>query len=273
MGCGPRLTATASRSSTPRATTRTPAPSSPPAATPSSGGGGNTFRDEGEWIGKDGGDRKRLTLRPQDEALVQRVARANARTAVVLYGGSVFVTEAWRTQVGAMVMAWYAGMEGGAAVADILFGDEVPGGRLPCSWPVRAGDLPPFKRFTRRIVYGPLHGYRKFEADGSHLAFPFGHGLGYTTVEWGEPEVVGGEVRVALTNTGDRPGVEVVQLYRSESLGTEPRALRTLRGFTKVHLGPGETLTAAVPLPDDGKAGALWLGPSADPADLVALDA
>ena len=234
---------------------------------------GNTFRDEGEWVGKDGGDRKRLTLRAVDEALVQRVARANARTAVVLFGGSVFVIEAWRTQVGAMVMGWYAGMEGGAAIADVLFGDEVPGGRLPCSWPVAAGDLPPFKRFTRKIVYGPLHGYRKFEADGTRPAFPFGHGLGYTTVEWGEPEVVGGEVRVALTNTGDRPGVEVVQLYRSESLGTEPRALRTLRGFTKVHLGPGETLTAAVPLPDDGKAGALWLGPSADPADLVALDA
>lgn len=233
---------------------------------------GNTFRDEGEWIGKDGGDRKRLTLRPVDEALVQRVARANARTAVVLYGGSVFVTEAWRTQVGAMVMAWYAGMEGGAAVADVLFGDEVPGGRLPCSWPVSAADLPPFKRFTRKIVYGPLHGYRKFEADGTHPAFAFGHGLGYTTIEWGEPEVAGGEARVALTNTGDRPGVEVVQLYRSEALGTEPRALRTLRGFTKVRLAPGETVTAGIPLPDDGKVGALWLGPSSEPAHLVALD-
>ena len=232
---------------------------------------GNTFRDEGEWVGKDGGDRKRLTLRPVDEALVQRVARANARTAVVLYGGSVFVTEAWRTQVGAMVMAWYAGMEGGAAVADILFGDEVPGGRLPCSWPVSAGDLPPFKRFTRKIVYGPLHGYRKSEADGTRPAFPFGHGLGYTTIEWGEPEVVDGAVRVALTNTGDRSGVEVVQLYRAESLGTEPRALRTLRGFTKVRIAPGETVTATVPLPDDGKPGVLWLAPSSDPADLVAL--
>lgn len=233
---------------------------------------GNTFRDEGEWVGKDGGDRKRLTLRPVDEALVQRVARANARTAVVLFGGSVFVTEAWRSQVGALVMAWYAGMEGGAALADVLFGDEVPGGRLPCSWPMRAQDLPPFKRFTRRIVYGPLHGYRKHEADDTRPAFPFGHGLGYTVIDWAEPEVVGGDVRVALTNTGDRPGVEVVQLYRSEALGTEARALRTLRGFTKVRLAPGETVTATLPLPDDGTAGTLWLGPSSDPDDLTALE-
>ncbi|MCB9371685.1 MAG: glycoside hydrolase family 3 C-terminal domain-containing protein [Microthrixaceae bacterium] len=234
---------------------------------------GNTFRDEGEWVGKDGGDRTRLTLRPVDEALVWRVARVNACTAVVLYGGSAFVTEAWRTDVGAILMAWYPGMEGGRALADVLVGDEVPGGRLPCTWPADERDLPRFKRFARRIVYGPLHGYRKFEADGAHPAFPFGFGLSYTTIEWGEPEVAGGEARVTLSNTGDRPGVEVVQLYRSEALGTEPRALRTLRGFTKVRLAPGETVTAAVPLPDDGRSGALWLGASSDPADLVALDA
>lgn len=233
---------------------------------------GNTFRDEGEWVGKDGGDRTRLTLRPADEALVWRVARANARTAVVLYGGSAFITEAWRSDVAAILMAWYPGMEGGRALADVLFGDEVPGGRLPCTWPTSADDLPPFRRFARKIVYGPLHGYRKVEADATHPAFPFGFGLGYTTVEWGEAEVVGDEARVTLTNTGDRPGVEVVQLYRSESLGTEPRALRTLRGFTKVRLAPGETVTASVPLPDDGRAGALWLGASSDPADLTRVD-
>ena len=233
---------------------------------------GNTFRDEGEWIGKDGGDRTRLTVRPVDEALVWRVARANARTAVVLYGGSAFVTEAWRSDVGAVLMAWYPGMEGGRALADILLGDEVPGGRLPCTWPTSADDLPPFKRFARKIVYGPLHGYRKVEADGSHPAFSFGFGLGYTTIEWGEPEVADGEVRVTLTNTGQRPGVEVVQLYRSEALGTEPRALRTLRGFTKARLAPGETVTATVPLPDDATPGPLWVGPSSDPTDLIALN-
>ncbi len=136
-----------------------------------------------------------------------------------------------------------------------------------------AADLPPFKRFARKVVYGPLHGYRKVEADGTRPAFPFGFGLGYTTIEWGEPEVVDGDARVTLTNTGDRAGVEVVQLYRSEALGTEPRALRTLRGFTKVRLAPGETVTASVPLPVDGTPGALWLGPSSDPADLVPLEA
>ncbi|HMQ26676.1 MAG TPA: glycoside hydrolase family 3 C-terminal domain-containing protein, partial [Acidimicrobiales bacterium] len=198
--------------------------------------------------------------------------QATADAVRVLYGGSVFITEAWRSDVAAILMAWYPGMEGGRALAEVLLGDEVPGGRLPCTWPTASADLPPFRRFARKVVYGPLHGYRKVEADATHPAFPFGFGLGYTTVEWGEPEVGGDEARVTLTNTGDRPGVEVVQLYRSESLGTEPRALRTLRGFTKVRLAPGETVTASVPLPDDGRAGALWLGTSSDPADLVRLD-
>jgi len=232
---------------------------------------GNTHRDEGEWIGKAGGDRKSLRLRPQDEHLVELVARANARTVVVLYGGSAFITEQWRSQVAAMVMAWYPGMEGGRALADVLVGDEAPGGRLPCSWPMSESQLPPFKRFARKIVYGPLHGYRKHEADDSPPAFPFGFGLGYTTIEWGEPAVAGDEVQVTVTNTGDRPGVEVVQLYRSEALGTEPRALRTLRGFVKVRLEPGASETVAVPIPGGASPEELWLGPSSDPHDLVRL--
>ncbi len=232
---------------------------------------GNTHHDEGEWIGTTGGDRKSLRLRVQDEDLIGLVARANARTAVVLYGGSAFVTEPWRSLVAAIVMAWYPGMEGGRALADIVFGDEVPGGRLPCTWPASDRDLPPFKRFTRKIVYGPLHGYRLHEARNLTPAFPFGFGLGYTSIEWGEPAIVGDQVRVTLTNTGDRPGVEVVQLYRSESLGTEPRALRTLRGFQKVWVQPGESTTVTLALPGDAEPCDLWLGPSSDPHDLACL--
>lgn len=234
---------------------------------------GNTHRDEGEWIGSTGGDRKSLRLRPQDERLIEQVARANARTVVVLYGGSAFITEAWRSQVAAMLVAWYPGMEGGRALADVLVGDEVPGGRLPCSWPMSEKQLPPFKRFTRRIVYGPLHGYRKHQADDSPPAFPFGFGLGYTTITWGEPELAGDEVRVTLTNNGDHPGIEVVQLYRSESLGTEPRPLRTLRGFEKVRLDPGESTTVALQVPDGATAGELWIGASSDAHDLTRLGA
>ena len=95
--------------------------------------------------------------------------------------------------MGALVAAWYPGMEGGRAVADILFGHEIPGGRLPCSWPASTTQLPPFKRFTRKIAYGPLHGYRMHEAEGTRPAYPFGYGLGYTKVEWEGPEVVGAE--------------------------------------------------------------------------------
>jgi beta-glucosidase len=235
---------------------------------------GNTHRDEGEWIGRVGGDRRSLRLRPQDERLIDVISRANARTVVILSGGSAFVTDPWRSQVAAVLMGWYAGMEGGRALADVLVGDEVPGGRLPCTWPASERDLPPFKRFTRKVVYGPLHGYRKLEADGTTAAFPFGFGLGYTTIKWGVPTVVldadgRRRVRVDLHNVGPRPGVEVVQLYRSESLGTEPRLLRTLRAFEKARLAPGERAT--VTLVVDDVAGDLWVGPSSDERDLLAL--
>jgi len=235
---------------------------------------GNTHRDEGEWIGKAGGDRRRLTVSPEAEALIVAVAAANRRTAVVLYGGSAFVTERWRHRVGALVVAWYPGMEGGRALADVLFGDRVPGGRLPCSWPKAATQLPPFARFTRRITYGPLHGYRMHEAERTTPAYPFGFGLGYTTVDWGVPEVVDGSpsghtvVRVALHNTGDRPGVEVVQGYVGQALGTDRRHLRTLRAFTKVRLAPGESVTVQLSVPVGPDDRGVWVGPSSAAADL-----
>ena len=206
---------------------------------------GNSFEDEGEWIGRSGGDRRQVRVAPRDERLIEAVAGANRRTTVVLFGGSAFVTDPWRHHVGALLAAWYPGMEGGRALADILFGHEVPGGRLPCSWPASASQLPPFRRMTRKIAYGPLHGYRMHEAEGTRPAYPFGFGLGYTTVEWTGPEVVDGsgphlvKVRVQLHNRGSHPGVAVVQGYVAEPLGTDPRPLRTLRAFEKVRLLPG----------------------------------
>ena len=234
---------------------------------------GNTHRDEGEWVGRSGGDRRRLSLRPEDERLIAAVAAANPCTVVVLFGGSAFITGNWRSQVDALVMAWYPGMEGGRAVAAVLFGDEVPGGRLPCSWPESMGQLPPFKRFTRAITYGPLHGYRLYEAKGTTPAFPFGFGLGYTAIEWDDPEVVEATddrttVRVTVHNVGDRPGVEVVQLYRSEALGSDPRALRTLRSFEKVRLDAGEQATVLLTVPTKADAGDLWIGSSSAEQDL-----
>ena len=234
---------------------------------------GNSFEDEGEWIGRSGGDRRRLTVAPADERLIEALAGAHPRTTVVLLGGSAFVTDPWRAKVGALVAAWYPGMEGGRAVADILFGHEIPGGRLPCSWPASTTQLPPFKRFTRKIAYGPLHGYRMHEAEGTRPAYPFGYGLGYTKVEWEGPEVVGAEAgrvqaRVRLHNRGSRPGVTVVQGYVAEPLGSDPRPLRTLRAFKKVRIEAGGSAEVTLDLPLPPGATGAWVGPSSDPDHL-----
>ncbi len=205
---------------------------------------GYTHRDEGENVPRQGGDRRSLTLRAEDESLIRTVAAANPRTVVVLVGGSAIVTESWREQVGAVVMAWYPGMEGGHALARILFGEVNPGGRLPSTWARGAEQLPSFEPEARTVRYGPLHGYRLMEATGRSPAFPFGFGLSYTTFEHGRLVATrswDGTVRltVPVVNTGTRTGDEVVQIYLDEALGSEPRPLRTLRAFRRVTVPPG----------------------------------
>ena len=244
---------------------------------------GTTHRDEGEKLPRQGGDRERLTLRPEDEALVRTVAAANPRTVVVLVGGSALVTESWRGQVGAMLMAWYPGMEGGHAVARVLFGEANPGGRLPCTWPQAAEQAPPLPGAgggRRTVRYGPLHGYRLMQATGRTPAFPFGFGLTYTTFEHGRLAARRGydgtvTLSVPVVNTGTLPGDEVVQLYLDEALGSDPRPLRTLRAFRRVTVPPGEMVNVRFELaPDDlartmavhGGAVRLHVGRDADPA-------
>jgi beta-glucosidase len=116
-----------------------------------------------------------------------------------------------------------------------------------------------------------------YEANGTRPAYPFGHGLGYTTIEWGEPEVVAVEwgkhlsVKVRLTNVGSRPGSEVVQGYVAQALGTDRRPLRTLRAFQKVALRPGTSTDVVLEMPlGEGETG-VWIGPSSDPAVLRAV--
>jgi len=209
---------------------------------------GNTWRDEGEFVFAYGGDRSRLALAPRHVQLVERVASRCPRTAVVLVGGSAFVCEGWRERVPALLMAWYAGAEGGHALAEVLLGAAAPGGRLPCTWPRSEADLPPFRRWTRRIAYGPLHGYRLFHATGRRPAFWFGHGLGYAPLAWGAPRLEGDAVQVSLRNEGDGEASEVVQVYLDLALGSSAQALPTLAGFARVDLAPGEERTARVTL-------------------------
>ncbi len=241
---------------------------------------GNTFRDEGEWMFTVGGDRKTLTLREQDIALIRAVAAVNKRTIVVLIGGSSFITSDWHNEVKGLLMAWYPGMEGGYALADVLFGNVFPGGRLPCTWSEKEADLPPFKRFTREITYGPLHGYRMAEATKKDPAFAFGFGLGYTKMDMSQPQLLKTETRdgkrtvhveVDVKNTGTRNGIELIQAYVQESLGTEPRALRTLRSFEKLKLRAGETQTAKLNVPILDTTKSIWVGTSSRLVDLIEI--
>jgi beta-glucosidase len=247
---------------------------------------GYTHRDEGEKVLRRGGDRKQLTLHPEDERLIRTVGAANRRTIVVLVGGSAIVTDAWREQVGAILMAWYPGMEGGHAVARVLFGDVNPGGRLPCTWPRSAEQLPPFDPGATSVRYGPLHGYRLMQATERSPAFPFGFGLSYTTFAHGRPTGRRSwdgtiAVTVPVTNTGTRSGDEVVQLYLDEPLGSDPRPFRALRGFRRVTVPPGATVNVALPVPPDAADRAqaandgmlvVHVGRSADPRDQRAVE-
>lgn len=236
---------------------------------------GNTWRDEGEWVGRYGGDRRSLRLSRDHERLVRAVGAASQRHVVVLMGGSAFAVDPIQRSAGALVAAWYPGMEGGHAVAQLLFGRTEPEGRLPVTWPRTGTTLPPFRRFTRRIRYGPLHGYRLMEATGQEPAYWFGHGLSYTRFEWSPPRIVAddlmGETRrvaveVDVTNVGERAGTEVVQLFAAQALGTEPRRLHTLIGATVARgVVSGETRTIRVEATVSNPTAQLAVGSSADP--------
>lgn len=225
---------------------------------------GYTYRDEGEYLSfLGGGDRAALGLRPAHERLIEAVAAANPRTVVVLMGGSAVVCESWRTRTPAVLMAWYPGMEGGHALARILFGDVNPSGRLPCTWPRSAADLPPFDRRAKVAYYGPLHGHRLMLAEHRDPAFWFGHGLSYTRFTHEPPRLDGDALAVVVRNAGARAGAEVVQLYVDLALGSDPRPLGTLRGFRRVALDPGEAREVRFTL--DSAWRRVHVGPSADP--------
>lgn len=259
---------------------------------------GYTHEDEGEYVQpvlffpEKGGDRDTLTLKPHDEALIQAVAAANPRSVVVLVGGSAIITEAWRARVPAILMAWYSGMHGGHALADLLFGAANPGGKLPCAFPKSADQLPVFDKNAASIRYDRYHGYRLMERDGHQPAFPFGFGLSYTTYRYHdlqlEREALGPQdvlrASVAVTNTGPRPGDEIVQLYAGYPPSGLDRPHKELKAFAKLHLEAGETRRASFELSlqrlacyqPESRAWAvepgrytLYLGPSSTDADLL----
>jgi beta-glucosidase len=202
-----------------------------------------------------GGDRNSLALHPEDEALILAVTAANPRTIVAIMSGSAVITEAWRDKAAAILMLWYPGMEGGRAFADVVLGHINPSGKLPCTFPRRAEDLPFFDKDATQITYDLWHGYRKLDRDGVAPAFPFGFGLSYTTfalsnLQLAKDRIRAGEnlmVTADLTNTGTVAGEEVVQLYVGARSSKVPRAKQELKGFTRVALNPGEKRSISFP--------------------------
>jgi beta-glucosidase len=207
----------------------------------------------------EGYDRTDLGLGGRQDELVRAVTAAHPRTVVVVNSGGP-VELPWRARAGAVLLTWFPGQEGGAGLADVLFGRAEPGGRLPTTWAAALADAPVTR--TRpdrgRLDYTEgLHiGYRSWARHDREPAYWFGHGLGFTTWAYeglGVPEdIVAGEpftVRVEVRNTGTRRGREVVQVYLAGPPGPLERPARWFAGYTAVSARPGERATALVRIP------------------------
>ncbi|MGY1727896.1 glycoside hydrolase family 3 C-terminal domain-containing protein [Geodermatophilus sp. SYSU D01062] len=214
----------------------------------------------------EGFDRTTIDLPAEQVALVRAVAAAAPRTVVVLSHGGVVSLEGWHDDVDAVLDGALLGQAGGGALADLLYGVASPSGRLAETVPLRLEDSPSSLSFPGeqgRVVYGEgvLVGYRGLVTQGRAVRYPFGHGLSYTTFATSDlrVEVTGADtatVAVTVTNTGDRAGRHVVQVYVSTTAGPVRRPLRELRAFTKVALEPGERREVTLEL--DRRAFAYW---------------
>jgi beta-glucosidase len=209
------------------------------------GGAGPAWRLGSGRRAKRGGDRRDLRLRTEDVRLVEAVAAANERTIVVVIGGGAIVMDPWRERVGALLLGWYPGMEGGRALADVLLGVREPGGRLPVAIVADQSHLPETDFGARAIRYDRWWGQRKLDRDGHRAAYPFGFGLGYTTFELGAAlSTEDGDrltATVSVRNTGNRGGGTVVQVYAIDAT-----QVRHLLGFRRVYAEPGSTAIATV---------------------------
>lgn len=210
---------------------------------------GNRSKDEGEYVYADmedtyvksvGGDRTEgISLSTQDREILSAVSSVRQDAVVVLIGGSTITMADWIDKVGAVLLAYYPGMEGGHAVADVLFGKENPGGKLPFVIPKSEKELPEVCWDTKEQVYTSMMGYRKLLQEGKEPLFPFGFGLSYTTFTISDITVTVQEenVKVSLNvkNTGRKSGSEVIQLYVAYE-----EEVRRLCAFQKVELSSGK---------------------------------
>ncbi|KAH8893200.1 Cel3c putative beta-glucosidase [Thozetella sp. PMI_491] len=199
----------------------------------------------------EGHDRAAMDLPSPMDELITKVAEANPNTVVVMQSGTP-VTMPWVDKVPALVQAWYGGNETGNIIADVIFGDATPSGKLSLSFPKRLQDNPAFLNYrteARRTLYGEdiYIGYRYYEFADREVLFPFGHGLSYTTFGFSNLQTTGPEngkgtvsVKVTVANTGAVKGSEVVQVYVAPKQAAKVnRPRKELKGFAKIELDPG----------------------------------
>jgi beta-glucosidase len=211
----------------------------------------------------EGGDRS-FDLPVGQDQLIERIGeldkKAGKKTIVMITsGGSVNVTP-WKDDVDGIFETWYAGEEGGVAAARLLFGDANPSGHLPISWEKKITDNPSYAHYypdpdTNKIVYreGIFMGYRGYEHNHIEPQYPFGFGLSYTTFQFGNLKSTPTEdghysVTFDVTNTGQRPGATVAQLYVGENKPSVERPAKELKGFERVMLEPGQTKQVSMKL-------------------------
>ena len=212
----------------------------------------------------EGEDRVDLKMPFGQDELISKIVAANPKTVVVLEGTMVEM-DSWLGKVPALLQAWYPGMEGGNALAKVLFGDVNPSGKLPATFPKRLADSPahaldayPGTNGTVTYTEGLLVGYRWFDTKKIEPQFPFGFGLSYTTFKYSNLKLVQSlnddtngtmvTAQFGIKNTGARDGAEVVELYIHQKNPGLPRPEKELKGFKKVFLNAGEMETVSIPL-------------------------
>lgn len=213
-------------------------------------------------------DRKQFGLSKSQINLIKKTVTINPNTIVILINGSPIAMDDWLENVPAVLEVWYPGMEGGRAIADVLFGDVNPSGKLPMTFPKKIEDCPAHKSertfpgVDLKVYYeeGIYVGYKHYDKKNINPLFPFGFGLSYTEFKFEEVETTNKkiktihgtlEINVKITNVGNRAGSEVIQVYSEDVKSSVDRPKIELVGFEKVFLEPKET--QIVPIEIKGK--------------------
>ncbi|HEU5236658.1 MAG TPA: glycoside hydrolase family 3 C-terminal domain-containing protein [Pyrinomonadaceae bacterium] len=211
----------------------------------------------------EGDDRASISLPDEQDEMIGAVVKANPRTVVVLNTGCMVLVNRWAEAVPAILQAWYPGQDDGRVITDVLLGNANPSGKLPISFPRTRADIgiataEQYPGVDGRGAYseGIFIGYRRFDKENIAPAFPFGHGLSYTTFDYSNLKlsrspIKPGEslsVEVQIKNIGRREGAEVVQLYVQDVQASLPRPIKELKGFEKVTLRPGQAKVLRIDL-------------------------